>query len=378
VSANLCAVALGSETDGSIVCPASLSGVVGIKPTVGLTSRAGVVPISHTQDTIGPHARTVADAAAVLTVIASQTFDGRDAATGGVPLGLRGVATRPTLPTDYTQFVDRNGLQGARIGTTRQGIDGIDPHVAALFDDALDAMTAAGAVLVDLDDAGFTFPPGDGEFLVLTYDFKIELANYFATRVGVPMAGKTLADAIAFNEAHAAREMPYFAQEIFELAESLDVSSPDAPQDPFGGMTYNEALDIDQAAGATKGIDLALSTFNVSAIATPTGTPAWTTDVINGDHFTFATSGLAAIVGYPIVNVPMGDAFGLPVGLSFIGTAFSEPVLIALAAGFEHATRARLVPQLFSTLPLKNVNGIPLRPRRHRDSRPRRWHHHNM
>ena len=366
VSANLTVVALGSETDGSIVCPSSLSGVVGIKPTVGLTSRAGVVPISHTQDTVGPHARTVADAAAVLTVIASQTFDGRDAATGGVPLGLRGVATRPTLPTDYTRFVNADGLRGARIGTTRQGIDGVSPFVADVFDEALAAMANAGATLVDLDAAHFAFPPGDGEFLVLTYDFKIDLQNYFATRVGVPMAGKTLADAIAFNNADAAREMPFFAQEIFELAESIDISSPDAPQPAFGGMTYNEALNIDQAAGATNGIDAALSMFHISAIATPTSTPAWTTDLINGDNFQFGTSGIAAIVGYPIVNVPMGNVFGLPVGISFIGTAFSEPALIRLAAGFEHATRARIVPQFFATLPQNNVSGVPLTRRRPR------------
>jgi amidase len=379
VSANLCAAALGSETDGSIVCPSSLSGVVGIKPTVGLTSRAGVVPISHTQDTVGPHARTVADAAAVLTVIASQGYDGRDAATAGVPLGRRGVGTRPVLPLDYTQFVDRNGLRGARIGITRQGIDGADPHTGTVFDDALDAMTGAGAVLVDLDAAGFAFPPADGEFLVLVYDFKIDLKNYFATRAGVPMANKTLADAIAFNEADAAREMPYFGQEIFELAESIDISSPDAPQAAFGGMTYNEALDIDQAAGATNGIDAALSQFNVRAIATPTGTPAWTTDVINGDHFEFATSTIAAIVGYPIINVPMGNVFGLPVGISFIGTAFSEPTLIRLSSGFEHAVHARLVPQLFATLPLDHVNGVPLNRRRGgHGPKPRRWRHHSM
>jgi amidase len=364
VSANLCTVALGSETDGSIVCPSSLSGVVGIKPTVGLTSRAGVVPISHTQDTIGPHARTVADAAAVLTVIASQSYDGRDAATGGVPLGLRGVGTRPMLPMDYTRFVNRQGLRGSKIGITRQGVDGASPQVGAVFDTALDAMRDAGATLVDLDDAGFVFTPGNGEFLVLVYDFKIDLKNYFATRAGVPMAGKTLADAIAFNEADAAREMPYFGQEIFELAESIDISSPDAPQAAFGGMTYNQALDIDQAAGATKGIDAALGRFGVSAIATPTGAPAWTTDVINGDHFTFATSGIAAIVGYPIVNVPMGNVFGLPVGISFIGTAFSEPTLIKLASGFEHVTKARLVPQFAATLPLDHVNGVPLAGRR--------------
>jgi amidase len=264
------------------------------------------------------------------------------------------------VPANYTQFVNRDGLRGSRIGITRQGIEGIHPQTGAVFENALRAMADAGAVLVDLDAAGFTFPPGDGEFLVLVYDFKIDLKAYFATRAGVPMAGKTLADAIAFNNADAAREMPFFAQEIFELAESIDVSSPDAPQAAFGGMTYNEALAIDRAAGATNGIDAALSRFHISAIVAPTGTPAWTTDLINGDHFQFATSGLAAIVGYPIVNVPMGNVFGLPVGISFIGTAFSEPTLIRLGSGFEHVMNARLVPQLFATLPLDNVNGVPL------------------
>ena len=362
-SANLCAAALATETDGSIVCPASLCGVVGIKPTVGVTSRGGVVPISHTQDTIGPHARTVADAAAVLTAIASRKADPRDPATAGVPLGFSG-RRRPGLPIDYSAFVNPDGLRGARIGITRQGVDGASPAVGALFDTAIVAMRRAGATLVDLDAAGFTFPPADGEFLVLVFDFKIDLQNYFSTRVGVPMAGRTLADAIAFNQANAATEMPFFAQEIFDLAESIDVSSPDAPQPAFGGMTYNQALAIDQKV-AVEGVDKALTQFNVQAIATPTGTPAWTTDLINGDHFQFATSTLAAVVGYPIVNVPMGDVFGLPVGLSFIGTAFSEPTLIALAAGFEHVTHARIVPQLFRTLPLDHVKGVPLGKRPH-------------
>jgi amidase len=367
-SANLCVAALGTETDGSIVCPSSLCGVVGIKPTVGLTSRAGVVPISHTQDTVGPHARTVADAAAVLSAIASQTFDGRDPATGGVPLGLRGLRTRPALPADYTQFVNPNALRGSRIGITRQGVDGPAPAVGALFDKAIAAMQRAGATLVDLDAQPNGFNPltndvFNAEFLVLLFDFKIDLQAYFATRVNVPMAGKTLQDAIDFNNANAATEMPFFGQEIFELAQSIDTSSPDAPQKAFGGLTYNQALDIDQKV-AVNGVDAALKTFMLNGIATPTGTPAWTTDVINGDHFQFATSSLAAVVGYPIVNVPMGDVFGLPVGLSFIGTAFSEPTLIRLAAGFEHVMQARIVPQLFATLPLENVSGIPLSRRR--------------
>ena len=361
-SANLCAAALATETDGSIVCPAHMNGVVGIKPTVGVTSRAGVVPISHTQDTIGPHARTVADAAAVLTVIASQTFDGRDPATGGVPLGLRGLKTRPTLPRDYTQFVDPNGLRRATIGVTRQGVDGVSTVVGDVFDDAIAAMRKAGATIVDLDAAGFTFPPGDGEFLVLLFDFVTDLRDYFATRVGVPMAGAQLTDLIEFDNDNAAVEMPFFAQEIFELAAALE-TGPNDPQPVFGGLTYNQALNIDQDAGGKNGIDKAVTMFGLQAIATPTGTAAWTTDVINGDHFEFATSGLAAIVGYPIVNVPMGEMFGLPLGISFIGPAFSEPALISVAAGFEAATRARIVPQLFQTLPL-DLNGVPLNRKR--------------
>jgi amidase len=373
VSANLCAVSLGSETDGSIVCPSSLCGVVGIKPTVGLTSRAGVVPISHTQDTVGPHARTVADAAAVLSVIASQTFDGRDPATGDVPLGWRGLRPRPTLPTNYLPFVNPNGLAGRRIGVTRQGVDSASPDVAAIFDVALAAMTGAGAILVDLDAGGFVFPPGSGELLVLLFDFVGDLQAYFATRSGVPVAGGTLEDAIAFNIANADREMPFFGQEIFELAAALEPGE-DTPQPLFGGMTYNQALQIDQDA-TVDGIDAALSQFNVEAIATPTGTPAWTTDLIDGDHFIFATSGLAAVGGYPIINVPMGNYFGLPVGISFIGTAFSEPTLITLASGFENASRARIAPKFFKTLPLRNVRGVPLKRRRGGRGRGR---HHSM
>src|SRR6266851_8656616 len=183
-SANFAAVSFGSETDGSIVCPANANGVVGIKPTVGLTSRAGVVPISHTQDTIGPHGRTVADAAVALNVIASRTPDKGDPATSGVPLGWQGTGrTWPALPADYTAFVDPNGLRGARVGSTRQGIDNAPPQVVAAFDNAIAAIEQAGATVVDLDGAGFTFVSADGEFLVLLFDFKLDVAKYFGTRV---------------------------------------------------------------------------------------------------------------------------------------------------------------------------------------------------
>ncbi len=354
-SANFTAVSLGTETDGSIVSPAGVSGVIGLKPTIGLTSRAGVVPISHTQDTVGPHTRTVADAAAVLSVIASRSFDGRDPATGDVPLGWRGRFTRPAnLPTDYTQFLNPNGLSGARIGVTRAQIGGsptapTPPSILALFETAVTAIQNAGATIVDLEAGGFTFPPGDGELLVLLFDFVNDLRNYFATRVGVPMAGKTLADAIAFNQANAATEMPFFGQEIFELAQSL-ATGPDDPQPAFGGLTYNQALEIDRLA-TVNGIDLALSNFNLDGIVSATGTTAWPTDLIFGDRFFFGTSNLAAIGGYPIINVPLGNLFGLPMGISFFGTAFSEPTLIKLASGFEHATKARIIPQFQDDLP---------------------------
>ncbi len=364
-SANFAAVSIGTETDGSIVCPANVNSVVGIKPTVGVTSRAGVVPISHTQDSIGPHGRTVADAAAALSVIASRTPDKNDPATSGVPLGWQGTGrTRPAIPADYTAFVDPNGLRGARVGTTRQGIDNAPPQVVAAFDAAIAAILAAGATVVDLDGAGFSFAPADGEFLVLLFDFKLDVQKYFATRVGVPMANKTLADAIDFNNANASTEMPFFFQEIFQFAQAMDTSGSDPgnnPQPIFGGLTYNQALAIDHNAGVN-GIDAALTQFNLDAVVAPTDSPAWTTDLILSDHFIFASSGLAGGPGYPIVQVPSGNVLGVPVGISFLGTAFSEPTLIKLASGFEAVTNARIQPTFAGTIPSEHLNGTNLTP----------------
>jgi amidase len=374
-SANFAAVSFGSETDGSIVCPGNANGVVAIKPTVGLTSRAGVVPISHIQDTVGPHARTVADAAAALSVIQSRTFDGRDPATGGVPLGWRNRFKRPTnIPTDYTKFLDPNGLRGARIGITRVGLSGFTnvttpAPVTAAIEAAFQALTDAGATVVDLDKAGFTFTPANGEFGILLYDFKNDVAAYFATRVGVPVAGGTLETAIDFNNAHADVEMPFFNQDIFDLANSLDTTDPNAPQDPAlfgadasGHSSYNIALDLDQAAGVS--MDKALSTFNLDAVVTATDNPAWSTDLLYGDHFIFGTSGLAAGPGYPIVQVPAGIVFGAPLGISFFGTAFSEPTLIKLASAFEAAThvRAHNLPTFADTVPFNNIQGTTPKP----------------
>jgi len=364
-AANFAAISVGTETDGSIVCPANVNAVVGIKPTVGLASRAGIVPISHTQDTPGPHARTVADAAALLNVLASRTPDPRDPATSGVPLGWQGTGkTRPALPADYTTFLNANGLSGARIGVTRQGIDNGPPQVVAAFDAAIAAIQSAGATVVDLDGAGFTFASADGEFLVLCYDFKFDLKSYFATRVGVPMANKSIADAIAFNTANASSEMPYFFQEIFQLTESLDTSGPDPannPQPAFGGMTYNQALAADHNAGVN-GIDAALSTFHLDAIVAPTDSPGWTTDLIMSDHFVFASSGLAGGPGYPIIQVPAANVLGMPMGISFLGTAFSEPTLIKLASGFEAKTHARTQPTFIGNITTPNTNGTNLQP----------------
>ena len=369
-SSNFATVSFGSETDGSIVCPGNANGVVAIKPTVGLTSRAGVVPISHTQDTVGPHARTVADAAAALGVIQSRTYDGRDPATGSAPLGWRGRFSRPTnLPADYTQFLDPNGLKGARIGITRVGLNGFTnvttpTAVTAAIEAAFKALTDAGATVIDLDAAGFTFTPAAGETGVLLYDFKNDVRAYFATRVGVPVAGGSLQTAIDFNNAHADVEMPFFSQDIFDLANSLNTSDPNAPQDPSlfgansGGMSsYNIALDLDQAAGVS--MDQALSTFHLDAVVSATDNPAWSTDLVYGDHFIFGTSGLAAGPGYPIVQVPAGEVFGVPFGISFFGTAFSEPTLIKLASGYEAATHARAhnLPTFAATVPFDHTKG---------------------
>jgi amidase len=350
-SANLTAVSIGTETDGSIVCPANNNGVVGIKPTVGLVSRAGVVPISHTQDTVGPHARTVTDAATVLNAIIQRTPDPRDPATSTVPLGLAGtVQKRPDLTKiDYTQSLDQNGLNGARIGVSRD-FEGFSPHADAIFEDSLTAMRNAGATLVDVFFPHFTdIFVGNAETTILLFDFVADIQKYLATRTGVPAANGNIQTLINFNNNNAASEMPFFGQELFILAASLS-SDPNAQQG--FGFSYNEALTHDQLIGGTEGIDMLLSQNNLDAIVAPTDNPPWPTDLINGDHFVVGSSSPCAIVGYPIVNVPSGLSFGVPVGISFMGTAFSELKLIKLASGFEATTHQRQKPQFLETLNL--------------------------
>jgi amidase len=400
-SANFATLSFGTETDGSVVCPANASGVVGIKPTVGLTSRTGVVPISHTQDTVGPHGRTVADAAVALGVIQSRTFDGHDPATGGVPLGWQGRFTRPTnIPTDYTQFLNPHALQGARLGLVRTTIgfnlppplpSGFLPTpapVVAAFDSVLAALTAAGATVIDLDAAGFTFPPGfaPGELLVLEFDFRSDVQKYFATRVGVPLAGGTLQTGIDFNNNNAAVEMPFFNQDLWLQTESLN-PGPDDPQPGFTDqngvtLTYNTALAADKAF-TVNGIDAALAMFGLDAVIAPTDNPAWSTDLLYGDHFVFGSSGLGAPGGYPYVQVPATDVFGIPMGITFFGTAFSEPKLIALASGFEAVTqeRAKNLPKFTPTVPDDHIAGQPLsvpRGKSEKSEKPEGWRPHHM
>ncbi|HKI03405.1 MAG TPA: amidase [Thermoanaerobaculia bacterium] len=331
VAANLTAAGLGTETDGSIVCPATLNGVVGIKPTVGLTSRAGVIPISHTQDTVGPHARTVADAAAVLSALVG--VDPRDPATA---------ASAGRLSTNYTQFLNPDGLRGARIGVMRGGgFTGYSRETDRVYEESIATMRAAGAVLVDAEIPTIDeLNSDDAEIIVLIYEFKRDLNAYLATRTGVPI--HSLAEAIDFNLAHANQELRWFGQEFFELAE----------QEIFTEQEYLAALERGHRLAGPEGIDAALTANNLDALVAPTGSPAWPTDLVNGDHFLGASSGPAAIAGYPIINVPAGFAFGLPLGISFFGTAFSEAKLIKLASGFEAVRKARRPPTFIPTLPL--------------------------
>lgn len=325
-SANLCAGAIGTETDGSIVCPSSANGVVGIKPTIGLVSRTGIVPISHTQDTAGPMTRTVTDAAVLLGALTG--IDAADAATA---------RSQGNAQADYSAFLDASRLQGARIGVARDFF-GFHEGVEAVMDTALAALQDAGAELIDITFANLD-ALGNAEWQVLQYEFKADIAAYLA---GLPAAApKTLADLIAWNEANAGIEMPYFRQEIFEQCEARGpLTSPD----------YIEALATCGRLARDEGIDARMTEHDLVAIIAPTGGPAWTTDLVNGDHFGGGSSTLAAVAGYPAITVPAGHVHGLPVGLSFFGRAWSEPTLIGLAYGFEQATLHRSVPTFRPTL----------------------------
>jgi amidase len=337
VSANLCVAALGTETDGSIVCPSHINGVVGIKPTVGLTSRAGVIPISHNQDTVGPHARTVRDAAILLGALTG--VDPRDGATAS----SAGSSLR-----DYTVALDPDGLRGARIGIARSTFFGYSAPADAVIEEAIRAMSSLGAVIVDPADipTASDMASGPDELTVLLYDLKTDLNAYLATRL--PRAGgrggprvRTLADLIAFNEAHAKEEMPYFGQELFIQAEG---------KGPLTDPEYVKALETCRRLSRAEGIDAVMEKHGLDALAAPTGGPAWPIDPVNGDHFLGASSQPAALAGYPLVTVPAGFVFGLPVGITFMGRAYSEPALIRIAYAFERGTKMRLPPRLLPAI----------------------------
>ena len=322
VSANLCAVAVGTETDGSIICPSSVNGIVGIKPTVGLVSRSGVVPVSHSQDTPGPMARTVADAAALLSALSGA--DERDAATASA-----------RAEPDYTAFLDPDGLHGARIGVARK-LGGFNDRVDRLFDDAIAAMHELGAELVDPADIPHTDELEDPELEVFLYEFKADLEAYLGS-LGPSQPHRTLADLIAFNVEHADVEMPFFGQELFEKA---------AEKGPLTEHAYLEALEICRRLSRTEGINAVMDERRLDALVAPSNAPAWRTDYANGDHYVGGNSTPAAVAGYPNVTVPMGFAFDLPIGISFMGRAWSEGTLIRLASAFEQATRHRRPPDV--------------------------------
>ena len=330
-SANLCAIAVGTETDGSVVCPSNANGLVGIKPTVGLVSRTGIIPISASQDTAGPMARTVADAAVLLAALAG--VDPADAAT--TRAARKGVA-------DYTSFLDPKGLAGARIGVARK-MAGFNDHVDTVFGEALEALKRLGAVLVDPADLPTAKDVGEAEYEVLLYEFKDGLTAYFATRAGaIPV--KNLQDLIAFNEKNRERELRYFGQEIVVQAEK---------KGPLASPAYRAARRKCLRLSRTLGIDAVMAAHKLDAIVAPTGGPAWPTDLLNGDHFTGGSvSTLPAVSGYPHVTVPMGFVFGLPVGLSFFGRAWSEPTLVKLGYAFEQETKHRRPPRFLPSAEL--------------------------
>ncbi len=330
-AASLCAVAIGTETDGSIVCPSSLNGLVGIKPTVGLVSRSFIIPISHSQDTAGPMARTVTDAAILLGALTG--VDAADPATA---------ASQGKALTDYTRFLDANGLKGARIGVVRK-LFGFNHRVDALMNEAIEVMKKQGAVIVDPANLDSTKQVDGSEFQVLLYEFKAGLNAYLASLgPGSPM--HSLENLIKFNDAHGTEEMPYFGQENFIKAQA---------KGPLTTKEYLDALEKSQRLTRTEGIDAVMDKFRLDALIAPTGGPAFTTDLVNGDHDTGGSSTPAAVAGYPDITVPAGFVFGLPVGISFFGRAWSEPTLIKLAYSFEQATQHRQPPKFLTTADLR-------------------------
>ena len=366
VAADLCAAAVGTETDGSIICPSHTNGIVGIKPTLGLVSRAGIIPISHSQDTAGPMARTVADAAILLAVLAGP--DPRDPATlnNGTQINAdyadnaesRDSSASSALvrvqfpsvlrdhnrpPFDYTRFLDRDGLHGARIGVARNYC-GFTPRVDAVFETSLTALRDAGAVIIDPANIETAKQLDEPEFEVLLYEFKAGLNAYLAGR-GPAAPVHSLAEVIAFNEANRDKVMPHFGQEIMLMA-----AQPE--RGPLTDDKYLRALADCRRLARDEGIDATLARHNLDALVAPSGGPAWLTDYVSGDHYVGGSSTPAAVAGYPSITVPAGYVCGLPVGVSFIGPAWSEPVLIRYAYAFEQATQVRRPPEFRTSIDL--------------------------
>jgi len=328
VAANLCSVSIGTETDGSIVCPAHVNSVVGVKPSIGLVSRTGIIPISHNQDTAGPIGRTVEDAAILL-----------NAMVGVDPEDAQSITNEKDIPADYTEFLDVDGLKDARIGVARNFF-GRNELVNQVIDNAIEKMEKAGAIIVDqlmLDSVKKLREP---EYEVLLYDFKNDLNEFL--EIFVPNEfPQTMKEIIEFNEKNKEIVMPYFGQEHFKKAEE---------RGPLTDKVYKKALKDCHKYARDEGIDLAIKENKLDAIIAPTGGPAWPMDLVNGDHFTGGSSSLAAVAGYANITVPVGHVFGLPVGLSFFSGAFQEPTLLKIAYAFEQQTKARKSPKYLKRL----------------------------
>ncbi|MGI8918910.1 MAG: amidase [Pyrinomonadaceae bacterium] len=331
-AANMCAGSIGTETDGSIVCPSSANSLVGIKPTLGLVSRSGIIPIAHSQDTAGPMTRTVADGAILLGALTG--FDPRDSATR---------ASQDKSFSDYTQFLDKDALRGARLGVARKFF-GFNDRVDQQLNVLIAEMKTLGAIIIDPAEIPTTGKFDDSELEVLLYEFKAGLNTYLAGR-GPATQVRSLKQIIEFNEKNRDREMPYFGQELFIRAEA---------KGPLTSKEYRAALQKNQRLSRTQGIDFVMRRHRLDALLAPTGGPAWPTDWLNGDHFTGGYSTASAVAGYPHITVPAGYVFGLPFGLSFFGAAYSEPKLIGLAYAFEQATKVRGRPQFLPTASFKD------------------------
>src|SRR2546430_7923783 len=330
ISANLAAIGVGTETDGSVVCPSNANSLVGIKPTLGLISRAGIIPISHSQDTAGPMCRSVTDAVHLL--VALMGVDSRDSATQ---------AQAGKTARDYRKFLDADGFRGARIGVHRKSF-GFNDAVDKLMNDCIDIIKRHGATVIDPADIPTHGKFDDSEFEVLLYEFKADLNAYLAS-FGSRAPVKSLKEIIDFNEQYRDREMPWFGQDIMIKAQA---------KGPLTEKAYKDALAKNLKLSRKEGIDFVMDKNKLDALIAPTGGPPWPTDWVNGDHFTGGYSTASAVAGYPHVTVPAGYVFGMPVGLSFIGKAWSEPTLIKFAYTFEQATKVRRPPQFLPTAKL--------------------------